>query len=133
MVQAAPRLVLRLDVISRQVSGVWYFIDATQKSEHRAPFATRHRRDMTQKLLTASDQGLQCVFIGISIKDFKKMNYYTRRPLKWKWTEDGRGFDPRVRQHSLVEISHGIISTAIISLTPIQVGQLPITGEKMCT
>ena len=28
---------------------------------------------------------------------------------------------------------HGIISTAIISLALIQVGQLSITGEKMCT
>ena len=61
------------------------------------------------------------------------MNYYTRRPLKRKWTADGRGFDPRVRQHSFVEVGHGIISTAIISMPLIQVGQLSITGEKMCT
>ena len=31
MVQAAPRLALRLDVISCQVSGAWYFSDATQQ------------------------------------------------------------------------------------------------------
>ena len=61
------------------------------------------------------------------------MNYYTQRPLKRKWTADVRGFGPRVRQHSLVEISHGIISTAIISMAPIQVGQVSISGEKMCT
>ena len=56
------------------------------------------------------------------------MNYYTRRPLKRKWTADGRGFDPRV-----LEIGHGIIFTAILSLAMIQVGQLSITGEMMCT
>ena len=57
-----------------------------------------------------------------------------RRSLKLKWTADGRGFDPWVRQHSFVEIGHGIISTAIISLALIQVGLLSITtGEKKCT
>ena len=59
-------------------------------------------------------------FIGNSIKDLKKMNNYTRRPLKWKWTADGRGFDPRVRQHYFVEIGHGISYAAIISLALIQ-------------
>ena len=58
------------------------------------------------------------------------MNYYTRRPLKLKWTADGRGFDPRVRQHSFVEIGNGIISSAIISLALIQVWQLSITGGR---
>ena len=43
---------------------------------------------------------------------------------------DGRGFDHRVRQHSFVEIGHGIISTAIIYLALIQVGQLSFTYEK---
>ena len=33
----------------------------------------------------------------------------------------------------VVKISHGIISTAIISLALIQIGQLSSTGEKMCT
>ena len=37
---------------------------------------------------------------------------------------DGRGFDPRVRQHSFVKICHEIISTAILSLLLIQVGGL---------
>ena len=32
------------------------------------------------------------------------------------WHEDGRGFDPRTRQHSFVEIGHEIISTAILPL-----------------
>ena len=59
------------------------------------------------------------------------MNYYTQHPLKWKGTADGRWFDPQVRQHSFVEIVHGIISMAIISLALIQIGQLSITGEKM--
>ena len=35
----------------------------------------------------------------------------------------GRGFDPPVRQHSFMEMGHKIISTAIISLPLIQVGQ----------
>ena len=64
----------------------------------------------------------------------KKMNYYTRHSLKWKWTADGPGFDPRVRQHSFVATGHGINSTAIISLTLIQVGLLSITtAERMCS
>ena len=64
----------------------------------------------------------------------KKMNYHTRRPLKWKWTADSHGFDPRDRQHSFVETGHGLISTAIISLALIQVGlSSVITAEKMCT
>ena len=37
------------------------------------------------------------------------------------WYSDGCGFDPRVRQHSYVEIGHEIISTAILSLPLIQV------------
>ena len=81
----------------------------------------------------ASDQSLQCVFTGISIKDLKKKNYYTQRTLKWKWTVDGRGYDPRGRLHSLVEIGHGIMPMAIISLALIQEGQLSISGEKVCT
>ena len=35
-----------------------------------------------------------------------------------------RGFDHQVRQHSYVEICHEIISTAILPLPLIQVGQL---------
>ena len=49
------------------------------------------------------------------------------------WHADGRGFDPRVQQHSFVEIGHDIISTAILSLLLTQVGQLSVTGERMCT
>ena len=37
------------------------------------------------------------------------------------------------RTHTFLEIGHGIISTAIISLALIQVEQLSSTGEKMCT
>ena len=44
------------------------------------------------------------------------------------------GGRPRIRssvqQHSFVEIGHGIISTAIISLVLIQVGQFSITYEN---
>ena len=46
---------------------------------------------------------------------------------------DSRGFDPHVRQHSFVEIGHEIISTAILSLSLIQEGQLSVTGERMLT
>ena len=43
------------------------------------------------------------------------------------WHADGREFDPRVRQHSFLEVGHEIISTAIASLPLIQVGQLSVT------
>ena len=42
-------------------------------------------------------------------------------------------FDPRVRQHSFVEIGLEITSTAILSLPLIQVRQLSVTGERLCT
>ena len=38
-----------------------------------------------------------------------------------------------LRQHSFVKIGHEIISTAILSLPLIQVGQLSVTGKRMCT
>ena len=47
------------------------------------------------------------------------------------WYADGCRFDPHVRQHSFMEISHEIISTAVLNL--IQEGQLSVTGERMCT
>ena len=49
------------------------------------------------------------------------------------WYSGGCGFDPPVRQHSLVAVGQEIISTAILSLPLIQVGQLSVTGERMCT
>ena len=53
------------------------------------------------------------------------------------WSSDGRGFDPRVWENillwRLVKIGHEILSTAILSLPLIQVGQLSVTGEWMCT
>ena len=62
------------------------------------------------------------------------MNYYTDDPENEHTDADSRGFDPRVRQHSFVEIGHGIISTAVISLALIQVGLMSnATGEKICT
>ena len=51
----------------------------------------------------------------------------------YDWYSGGRGFDPPVRQHSFVEMDHEIISPAIISLPLIQVGQLSVTGERICT
>ena len=36
-------------------------------------------------------------------------------------------------KHSFVEIGHDIISTVILSQLLIQVGQISITGERMCT
>ena len=45
------------------------------------------------------------------------------------WFSDSLGFDPHVWQHSLVEICHEIISTAILSLPLIQEGQLSVTGK----
>ena len=45
----------------------------------------------------------------------------------------GRGFDPSVRQHCFVEIGHEIISTAILSQLLIEVGQLSVSSERMCT
>ena len=50
------------------------------------------------------------------------------------WRPGGRGFNPRRgRQHSFVEIDHGIFSTVILSLPLIQEGQLSVSGERMCT
>ena len=48
------------------------------------------------------------------------------------WRPGGRGFNPRRgRQHSFVEIDHGIFSTVILSLQLIQEGQLSVSGERM--
>ena len=49
------------------------------------------------------------------------------------WSSEDRGLDPPVRQHSFVVIGHEIISTAILALPLIQLGQLAVTGERMCT
>ena len=48
--------------------------------------------------------------------------------LVFAWYSDGCGCDPPV-----VVIGHEIISTTILSLWLIQVGQLSVTGERMCT
>ena len=37
------------------------------------------------------------------------------------------------RQHSFVKIDHEIFSTVILSLPPIQEGQLSVSDERMCT
>ena len=39
----------------------------------------------------------------------------------------------RVWQHSFVEIDYEIFSTVIFSLPLIQEGQLPASGQRMCT
>ena len=51
----------------------------------------------------------------------------------YDWFSWGRRLDPPVRQYSYVEMGHENISTAILSLALIQVGQLSVTGERMCT
>ena len=43
------------------------------------------------------------------------------------------GSIPDLEKHSFMEIGHEIISTAIVSLLLIQVGQLSVTGERMCS
>ena len=48
-------------------------------------------------------------------------------------TLGGRRFDPLIRQYSFMEIGPEIISTAILSLPLIQVGQLSVTGGRICT
>ena len=47
----------------------------------------------------------------------------------------GHGFKPHSRgqQYSFMEIEHEIFSTVILSLLLIQEGQLPVSGERMCT
>ena len=52
-------------------------------------------------------------------------------PREIAWYADVRGFDPAVRQHSLLDIGHEIISMAILPLLLFRVGQLSITGQKM--
>ena len=67
---------------------------------------------------------------------FKSVSDFQHRQLGRMcvcWYSDGCGFDPRVWQHSFVETGHEIISTAILFLPLIQVGQLSVTGERMCT
>ena len=43
------------------------------------------------------------------------------------------GSTPQGRQHSFVEIDHEIFSKVILSLPPIQEGQLSVSGERICT
>ena len=49
------------------------------------------------------------------------------------WYSGGCRFNPPVWQLSVMEIGHEIISTAVLSLPLIQVGQLSVTDERMCT
>ena len=49
------------------------------------------------------------------------------------WHADAPGFDPWVWQRFFVEIGHEMISIAILSLLLIQVGQLSVTGKRVCT
>ena len=49
------------------------------------------------------------------------------------WRPGGCGFNTRGRQHFFVEIDHEIFSTVILPLSLIQEGQLPVSGERMCT
>ena len=54
-------------------------------------------------------------------------------PREIVWYADVRGFDPAVRQHSLMGIGYEIISRAILPILLFRVGQLFITGQKMYT
>ena len=50
------------------------------------------------------------------------------------WCADGCGFDPWVQLNILSwRFGHEILSTAILSLTLTQVGQLLVTGKRICT
>ena len=49
------------------------------------------------------------------------------------WFSDSCGLESGTEKHSFVEIAHEMISTVILSLPLIQVGQLSVTGERMCT
>ena len=50
------------------------------------------------------------------------------------WRPGGLGFNTRRgRQHSFVEIDREIFSIVILFLPLIQEGQLPVSGERMCT
>ena len=49
------------------------------------------------------------------------------------WRPGGCGFNPCLgRQHSFVEIDHEMFSTVILSLPPIQEGQLSVSAKE-CT
>ena len=54
-------------------------------------------------------------------------------PASSAWYADGREFDHPVRQFFFVEIGHEIISTAILPLPLIQVGQMSVAGKGICT
>ena len=47
------------------------------------------------------------------------------------WYVDGRGFDPRARQNIIVVMKSFL--RAFLSLTLTRVGQLSVTGKRMCT
>ena len=50
------------------------------------------------------------------------------------WCSEGPEFDPCwVRQQSFMEIDHAIFSMVILSLPLIEVGQLSVSGKRMCT
>ena len=50
------------------------------------------------------------------------------------WRAGGRRFNPRRgRQHSFMEIDHGIFFMVILSLPLIQEEQLSVSGERKCT
>ena len=49
------------------------------------------------------------------------------------WSGGCAFFHPPGRQHSFLELDHEILSTVILSLPPIQEGQLSVSSERMCT
>ena len=54
-------------------------------------------------------------------------------PREIAWYVNVRGFDPAVRQHSLMGFGHEIMSRTILTLLLFRVGQLSITGQQMYT
>ena len=78
--------------------------------------------------------GLNCMCQNIfSRENHKGYNSYNKDGCMSDWHSDSCGFTSGLAKHSFVEIGHEIISTAILSLQLIQVGQLSVTGERMCS
>ena len=69
-----------------------------------------------------------------SRRNKKNVTVFQLKTKSFDWRPGGPGFNPRRgRQLSSMEIDHEIFSTVILSLPLIQVGQLSVSGERMCT
>ena len=65
-----------------------------------------------------------CLFCGPKWLSWMHIRLVIRR----LWVQPAQG-----RQHSFMEVDHEIFSTVILSLLPIQEGQLSVSGERMST